>query len=140
MITRREWGAVHEDGFGPAPIPAGEIWLHHSAGVLPDLVPPFDDDFAAVRAIEREGERRFGRGMPYTFLVTPAGLVFEGHTVAREGAHTAGHNTIGRAICWTGNCRTRLLVRIGRHAHDPQDPLGHCEVRRTRCDGPSVHG
>lgn len=103
IIPRGEWGAVHDDGAGPAPLPAAEVWLHHSVTVAPDLVPPFTDDYAAVRTLERIGEQRFGRGISYTFPITPAGLIFQGHSVDRRGAHTAGHNTVGRAICFVGN-------------------------------------
>lgn len=103
IITRAEWGAAHDDGAGPAPLPAEEVFLHHSVTVAPDLEPPFDDDFAAIRTLERIGEERFGRGISYTFPITPAGLVFEGHGVDRKGAHTAGRNSRARAIVFVGN-------------------------------------
>lgn len=103
IIPRSEWGAVNSRGFGPAPLPAKEVYLHHSVTVAPDLKPPFDDDYAAVRTLERIGQQRFGGGISYTFVVTPVGLVFEGHGVDREGAHTGGRNSIARAICLVGD-------------------------------------
>jgi hypothetical protein len=103
VVPRAEWGAIHPNGAGPAPVPADEVWLHHSVTIAPDLVPPFSDDYAAVRTLERIGQARFGAGISYTFPITPAGLIFEGHSVNRRGAHTAGHNTHGRAICFVGN-------------------------------------
>lgn len=106
IIPRSEWGARHDRGAGPAPLPASEVWLHHSVTIAPDLVPPFDDDYAAIRTLEQIGENRFGRGISYTFPITPAGLIFEGHGIDRRGAHTAGHNTAGRAICFVGNYET----------------------------------
>lgn len=149
IITRAEWGAQHADGFGPAPTPAREVWLHHSAGTAPDLVPPWDDDYAAVRQIERTGQARFGGGMPYTFLVSPAGLIFEGLGIDRQGAHTAGRNDIARAICVLGNydhvevtdAQFESIVWLLRHGHaakwwTPRTLTGgHRDVRATDCPG-----
>jgi hypothetical protein len=103
IIPRSEWGAIYARGFGVAPLPASEVWLHHSVTIAPNLVPPFDDDKAAVRTLERIGQQRFGGGISYTFAVTPVGLVFEGHGVDRQGSHTGGRNSIARAICLIGD-------------------------------------
>lgn len=103
IIPRSEWGAIYARGFGSAPLPAKELYLHHSVTIAPDLIPPFDDDFAAVRTLERIGQQRFGGGISYTFAVTPVGLVFEGHGVDRQGSHTGGRNSIARAICLIGD-------------------------------------
>ncbi len=103
IIPRAEWGARHPDGCAPAQLPASELWLHHSAGIAPDLVPPFTDDYAAVRTLESIGQSRFGCGISYSFVATPAGLIFQGHSVNRQGTHTGGRNNIARAICLTGN-------------------------------------
>jgi hypothetical protein len=103
IIPRAEWGARHDNGAGARRLPCRETWLHHSVTIAPDLLPPFDDDHAAVRALEKIGEQRFKRGISYTFLVTPAGLIFEGHSIDRVGSHTAGHNTVGAGICLIGN-------------------------------------
>lgn len=103
IIPRAKWGAVNARGFGPAPLPASEVWLHHSVTIAPDLIPPFDDDYTAVRTLERIGQQRFGGGISYTFAVTPVGLVFEGHGIDRLGAHTGGRNSIARAICLIGD-------------------------------------
>jgi hypothetical protein len=106
IITRAEWGARHRNGFGPAPLPAREVWLHHSVTVAPDLVPPWGDDDAAVRRLEEIGEDRFGGGISYTWVLTPSGRLYEGHGIDRQGAHTKGRNSIARAICWVGNYDT----------------------------------
>lgn len=103
IITREQWGARYEAGFGPAPLPAREVWLHHSVTAAPDLEPPFDDEDQAMRQLEEIGERRFGRGISYTFAVMPTGRVYEGHGVDREGAHTRGRNATSRAIVLVGN-------------------------------------
>jgi len=99
IITRAVWGARHEAGAGPAPLPAREVWLHHSVTAAPDLV----GEHAAIRQLEQIGEDRFGRGISYTFAIVPTGNVYEGHGVATLGAHTGGRNSIARAICWVGN-------------------------------------
>lgn len=149
IIPRAEWGAIHDRGAGPAPLPASEVWLHHSVTIAPDLVPPFDDDHAAVRTLERIGEQRFGRGISYTFAITPAGLIFEGHGVDRRGSHTYGRNSAGRAICFVGNYEANrptdaMLDAAGwLLAHGflrgwwkaAKLKGGHRDVRATSCPG-----
>jgi hypothetical protein len=96
IIPRAEWGARHDNGAGPAPLPAGEVWLHHS-------VTAAANGTAIIRDIEAVGETRFGTGISYTWLVTPNGSIYEGHSPNRLGTHTGGRNSIARAICWVGN-------------------------------------
>lgn len=133
IIHRAAWGARHDDGGGSAPLPASEVWLHHSAGVWPDLVwidvdadGVEDDEERAMRALEDIGEQRFGRGISYTFVIMPSGRVYEGHSVDRLGAHTGGRNSVARAICYAGNYMihqptaaqlrsTALLLQHGVH-------------------------
>jgi len=103
IIPRAEWGARFARGFGPAPLPAREVWLHHSVTAAPNESPPFGDDDAAVRTLEDIGQQRFGGGISYTFAITPSGRVYEGHGIDRRGAHTGGRNSVSRAICLIGN-------------------------------------
>jgi hypothetical protein len=103
IVSRATWGARYDAGDGPAPLPASEVWLHHSATVAPDLAPPYDDEDAAVRLLEKIGEERFGHGISYTFAVMPTGRVYEGHGIARRGTHTAKRNSIARGIVLVGN-------------------------------------
>ena len=103
IITRAEWGARHENGWGPRSLGHLDKWLHHSVTQAPDLIPPFNDDFAAIRELEAIGESRFGRGISYTFPITPAGLIFEGHSVDRVGSHTGGRNSTSAGIVLVGN-------------------------------------
>lgn len=99
IISREEWGAKHDDGAGPAPLPAREVWLHHSA-----TTPPKDaTEVRAMRALEQIGEDRFGRGVSYTFAIPPSGRVYQGHSIDRRGAHTKGRNSIARAIVLMGD-------------------------------------
>lgn len=102
-ISRAEWGAQEQDGFGDRPVPVTELWLHHSMTIAPDLIPPFTDDDAAVRTLERIGESRFGGGISYTRVCTPVGRLYVGHSWHRRGAHTKGHNTVASAYVLVGN-------------------------------------
>jgi hypothetical protein len=103
IIERPEWGARHEDGFGPRPVGDLQVYVHHSVTIAPDLLPPFTDDYAAIRRLEEIGERRFGRGISYQFPITPAGLIFEGVSVDRVGSAVANYNTPTANIVWVGN-------------------------------------
>jgi hypothetical protein len=103
IITRDQWGARYGRGFGPAPLPAADVWLHHSVTSAPRVTSSRDLDVMAVRLLENIGQQRFGGGISYTFAVCPSGRVFDGHGVDRRGAHTLGHNTSGRAIVLVGN-------------------------------------
>lgn len=103
IIQRPEWGARHEDGFGPRPVGNLQVFVHHSVTIAPDLLPPFTDDYAAVRTLESIGESRFGKGISYQFPITPAGLVFEGVSIDRVGAAISNYNTPSANIVWVGN-------------------------------------
>ncbi len=103
IYDRTEWRAEHADGAADAPLPAAEVYLHHSATTAPPATASFELDAAAVRLLEQIGQARFGAGISYTFAVLPSGRVFEGHSVGRRGTHTARRNTVARAICLVGN-------------------------------------
>lgn len=149
IIPRAEWGARYDNGAGARRLPCQQTFLHHSVTIAPDLLPPFDDDYAAIRAIEKIGESRFGRGISYTFLVTPAGLVFEGHGIDRIGSHTAGRNTIAAGICLVGNYdttppTTAMLDAVGwllahGYLNGWWDAValdgGHRDLKATACPG-----
>lgn len=123
IYTRIEWGAKHADGFGPAPVPASSVWLHHSAGAAGKEDASFDEDARIVRSLEATGQRRFRGGISYTFVVTRSGRVFEGHSIGRRGAHTKGQNTTGRAICLAGNYET--LAPTGKQISAVAELLKH---------------
>lgn len=151
IISRSEWGARYGDGAGPAQTPASEVWLHHTVTVAPDMAEPWDDDYAAMRRLDEIGADSFGEqyGVPYTFVITPVGLIFEGHAVAQQGAHTKGHNTVGRAIAWVGNYENRQPTQqqieatawLLQHGHaqgwwiQPRLTGGHRDVYATACPG-----
>jgi hypothetical protein len=149
IITRAEWGARYANGFGAAPLPATEVWLHHSVTTAPPVNAPFEQDATAVRTLEQIGQSRFGGGISYTWPIAPSGRIFEGHSVDRRGAHTAGHNTVGRAICLIGNYMTvsptpqqidsvRWLLDHGKDVGwltQARLTGGHRDVRQTWCPG-----
>jgi N-acetylmuramoyl-L-alanine amidase len=107
IISRERWGAVHARGFGPAPLPARELWLHHSVTSGGGVTASFATDCASLRLLEQIGQARFSGGISYTFAVTESGRVFEGHGVDRKGAHTGGRNSIARAIVLVGDYSKR---------------------------------
>jgi hypothetical protein len=114
IISRARWGARYARGFRSAPLPASEIWLHHSVTIAPDLVwvdadgdGVEDDEERAMRTLEDIGQQRFGGGISYTFAVMPSGRTYEGHGVDRQGAHTGGRNDFARAIVLVGDYSTR---------------------------------
>lgn len=160
LITRAEWGARHPDGDGPAPLPARQWWLHHSATIAPDLAwldadrdGVDDDERRAVRAIEDIGQKRFGQGMSYTWLIPPSGRVYQGHSMGRLGAHTAGRNSVGRAICFVGNyelheptaaqldAAAAVLVAEHRAGRAATHRLtgGHRDLKATACPGRAAY-
>jgi hypothetical protein len=103
IIQRHEWGAQYPDGFYDREPVDLEKWLHHSVTIAPDLLPPFDDDYAAIRTLERIGQSRFKGGISYTLAFTPTGLIFEGHSIGRVGSHTQNHNRRGAGFVLVGN-------------------------------------
>jgi hypothetical protein len=149
IINRARWGARYANGFGTRRLPATQSWLHHSVTIAPDLVPPFDDDYAAIRALEDIGQRRFGGGISYTRLITPAGLIFEGHSIDRVGSHTADRNTVAVGYCLVGNyevqrptvAQVRALAWCLQHDHQhgwidtPRLDGGHRDLKSTACPG-----
>lgn len=76
-------------------------------------------------------------------------MIFEGHGVNRQGAHTQGHNTRGRAICLVGNYQSTdptpgqvdAIVWLLCHAkgqgwlREARITGGHRDVKATTCPG-----
>lgn len=152
IISRAQWGAQYSAGAGPAPLPAKEVWLHHSATSAPDVLPPFDDEDLAMRQLEEIGQQRFGQGISYTWAAMPSGRIYEGHGVATLGAHTKNRNGIARAVVVVGNYNdytltdeqieniAQLLVDEWRAGHlvTPKLNGGHRDVPHgtpTECPG-----
>ena len=131
-IPRKQWGAKYDDGFRDRPMPITEYWLHHSVTLAPDLLPPFDDDDAAVRTLERIGQERFKGGISYTYPVTPVGRLYQGLSLNRQGAHTLGHNTVAAAFVLVGDYRKRKPSAAQIEAIARQMVEDHRAGRSTR--------
>jgi hypothetical protein len=106
IIGRAQWGARYPDGCGPAPVPASEVWLHHTDTLPPAADATIEQESAKIRELEDIGQTRFGCGISYTWLIPPSGRIYQGHTPPRQGAHTFGHNDAGRAIALVGQHMT----------------------------------
>jgi hypothetical protein len=139
IISRAQWGARYADGFKDAPLPAKEVWLHHSVTLAPDLTwidadkdGVEDDEERAMRLLEQIGQDRFGGGISYTFAVPPSGRIYTGHSVWRQGAHTGGRNDIARAVVLIGDYSTRPVTNAQRHAVAWLLQHGHAEGWWTR--------
>lgn len=156
IISRTRWGAIYSRGFTSAPLPADEVWLHHSVTLAPDLEwidadrdGVEDDEERAMRTLEQIGQDRFGGGISYTWLVMPSGRVYDGHGVDRQGSHTGGRNDRARAICFVGNYDTHrptpaqvrsaawLLQEGKRRGWLKAARLngGHRDLKSTACPG-----
>lgn len=149
IIAREVWGASYHNGLYARAAKHLERWLHHSVTVAPDIVQPFTDDFAAIRELDRIGESRFSSGISYTFAITPAGLIFEGHSIDRVGSHTKGHNSVGAGIVLVGNYDKaqppkRMLQALTWLLHhgvaegwwdSPTLSGGHRDTKPTECPG-----
>lgn len=149
IIQRSAWGARHADGFGPAPLPFRDWFLHHSVTAVP--APTQAAEAQAMRQLEQIGQERFQGGISYTFAVMPSGRVYEGHGIGRRGAHTKGHNTTARGIVLVGDYSrmhpteqqldavARVLVWAHRQGLCSPATLtgGHRDVKQTEC--PGVH-
>lgn len=107
IISRARWGAQYARGFGDAPLPASELWLHHTVTAGGGVLATFETDAAAIRLLEQIGQNRFGGGISYSLLVTESGRVWDGHGIDRRGAHTAGRNSVSRSIALVGDYSRR---------------------------------
>jgi hypothetical protein len=161
VVTRAQWGAKHEDGFGAAPEPATEVWLHHTVTVAPDVGwldanndGVDDSEVKAIRQIEAIGEQRFGRGVSYNRLVVPSGRIYAGVSWGRKGAHLAHRNSKARSYALVGNydlepvtdaqvdAIARDLVQAWRAGHLDAPTLdgGHGSAPGASTACPGQHG
>ncbi|GAA1162996.1 peptidoglycan recognition protein family protein [Nesterenkonia sandarakina] len=116
IISREEWGATQVDGNGSRQPSNLVRVLHHSAGPTPSTGNSLSADIAVVQNLEVIGQNRFERGISYTFIVTPAGRVFEGHSIGRVGTHTLGQNSTGAGICIPGDYTSQDISTAAENA------------------------
>lgn len=94
LIPRRVWGSTfdygkrHRQQFRSAPTRKAETVLHTTVTVAPDLHPPFGDEHAAMRLLERIGVQRFGSGLSYNAVVMPTGKAYEGQPLDNKSTHS----------------------------------------------------
>lgn len=152
IISRSEWGAAQPDGFGSRSIGTLDKWLHHTATATPPEDATEAQEAAIVRQIER-ARPDLGTRMPYTFLVFPSGRVYQGHSINRIGAHTAGHNSKSAGISLVGNYSTAqpssamvaAVVRLLQWGVEQQwwrYPTlngGHRDTKATQCPGNNAY-
>lgn len=152
IISRPEWGSTQPDGFGSRSIGSLDKWLHHTATNTPSEGLSQAEESAIVRQIEKS-RPDLGSRMPYTFLVFPSGRVYQGHSINRIGAHTAGHNSKSVGISLVGNYSTSgvtkamhaAVVALLQHGvsagwwNYPTLNGGHRDTKATQCPGNNAY-
>lgn len=101
VVSRKTWGAVKEQNRPAMPLPAREVWLHHTVTRVTG------DPHADAREVQRVGIARFGY-ISYSYLVHPTGVVLEGQGL-RVGAHTKNRNSISYGVSLIGNYEERQM-------------------------------
>ena len=135
--------------------PYTRITVHHSA-------PPQPLSASASAAVYADEIRRIQRfhmdqstprcgDIGYHFLIDPLGTIYEGRSLAWQGAHAGGTNNVNNVgICLLGDFRSQLPTRAaltslerliedlrGRYRipRDARHILGHGELKGTECPG-----
>lgn len=153
IISRESWGAAHADGFYNRKVGRLDKWLHHS--VTKQLSPEATQaaEEAEMRNLDRIGQARFKGGISYTFVIFPSGRIYEGHSIGRVGAHTAGRNSISAGLALAGNYEVNemteaqknsvawLLNEGVRRSWWTQNILdgGHRDTKATACPGKNAY-
>lgn len=109
IISRESWGAAHQDGFYARKVGRLDKWAHHTVTAQLSKNADLEEEYAEMRKLDDIGESRFKGGISYTFVIFPSGRIYEGHSIGRVGAHTAGRNTISAGIAFAGNYETNKL-------------------------------
>lgn len=114
------YAARHRDK--PAPVVKRLLRFHHSVTVAPDLVPPFVDEYEAMRELHRIGVARFGSGVPYNYGIMPNGRLYQGMPVDTKSTHSAEP--------WDANYQELSAVFVGRYDTGPlTDAQSHTASR-----------
>lgn len=148
IYTRGEWGARYKDGCGTRRLPAIYDFAHHSVTAEAGAAATLEQDKVMIRKLEYVGYLRFGF-MPYSYIITRSGRIFQGTSDTRISAHTAGYNTRGIGIAILGNymdikptlaqlsAYQWLLdsLRDRRVLASSAVLTPHCAVKATACPG-----
>ena len=149
IISRKTWGARHNDGFYNRIVGRLDKWLHHSVTAQLKTDASLDQEYAEMRKLDDIGQSRFKGGISYTFVVFPSGRIYEGHSIGRVGAHTKGHNSISAGIALAGNndihqvtaeqiAAIAWLLQYGIDKswwREPKLDGGHRDTKATACPG-----
>ncbi len=149
IISRETWGAEHADGFYNRKVGRLDKWLHHSVTTQLDADASTSSERREMRKLDDIGQSRFKGGISYTFVIFPSGRIYEGHSIGRVGAHTAGRNSISAGICLAGNYETNqvtaqqiaALAWLLNHGigkgwwTEPKLDGGHRDTKSTACPG-----
>ena len=153
IISRKTWGARHNDGFYNRKVGRLDKWLHHSvtAHLSKDAKQPHEE--AEMRKLDDIGQSRFKGGISYTFVIFPSGRIYEGHSIGRVGAHTAGRNSVSAGIALAGNYETNQVTaeQVASVAWllnegidngwwtEPKLDGGHRDTKATACPGKNAY-
>lgn len=153
IITREQWGAEHNDGFYNRKVGRLDKWLHHSVTLQLAINAALESEYREMRKLDDIGQSRFKGGISYTFVIFPSGRIYEGHSIGRVGAHTAGRNSISAGICLAGNYETNQvtaeqvaslawLLNQGIEQEwwtEPKLDGGHRDTKSTACPGKNAY-
>lgn len=137
IITRAGWGAPRNTARRVGTARKTRTFLHHT--VTPQWV-----GAQAARNLDRIARGRgFRNGISYSQLADRQGNEIEGRGWGRDGAHTAGYNTVGEAVCLVGNfdadrpppAMLRAVARLARKSRPGRITHGHRDVGQTACPG-----
>lgn len=108
---RSEWRAAPTRGNVTAMRPVTSITLHHSAMPAPgSSVASVASHLRGIQAFHVE--ERGWADVGYHFLVDPSGRVWEGRSLAWQGAHAGGDNNIGNVgVCLLGDFERQRVPR-----------------------------
>jgi hypothetical protein len=155
MIARTKWGALiaRTDKMDKTKGGYRKITVHHSAEREPlELKGSIAESAAAVRSIQRahmNGKNTGYGDIGYHFLIDPFGNVFEGRSLAWQGAHSTGANNVQNiGVCLLGNFEnekptqaaldalTKMLDELRAQYSIPRsNVVGHCDLKNTVCPG-----
>lgn len=153
IISRETWGAKHNDGFYNRKVGRLDKWLHHSVTLQLAIDAALASEYREMRKLDDIGQSRFKGGISYTFVIFPSGRIYEGHSIGRVGAHTAGRNSISAGICLAGNYETNQVTaeQVASLAWllnqgidrgwwtEPKLDGGHRDTKSTACPGKNAY-
>jgi peptidoglycan recognition protein len=144
IISRSDWGALPPRNRVTMPLPAPNVWLHHTGADEPDGP-------EGMRRIQTYHLTKWS-DIGYSFVIDREGRIFEGRGPGIVGAHTAGHNSTSHGICLIGNydrdqptsAAIESLVWLMRHGAGKWWPSakitgGHRDKAATACPGANLY-